>query len=59
MKGEYSMRCWFCGSLLIWDNDFSYEDYNTEGEGVVTVLHCSVCNSTWEGYLDLNEDEEE
>ena len=42
MKGEYSMRCWFCGSLLIWDNDFSYEDYNTEGEGVVTVLHCSV-----------------
>lgn len=53
------MRCWFCGSLLIWENDNSFEDFNMYGEGIVTTLTCPCCYAIWEGYLDLNEDEEE
>lgn len=53
------MRCWFCGNKLIWDNDFSYEDYGRDEEGIVTVLHCPRCNATWEGYLDLEEEDSE
>ncbi len=34
-------KCWFCGSELIWQNDFSYEDYGYDGEGIVAVLMCS------------------
>lgn len=52
------MRCWFCRGKLIWNNDFSFEDYNLEGEGIVTVLSCSECNATFEGYLSLEDDEE-
>lgn len=34
-------NCWFCGSKMIWNSDFSFEDYGYEGEGVVAVLSCS------------------
>lgn len=49
------MRSWHCHSELIWDNDFSYEDYGIEDRvGVVTVLHCSneKCNAYIEIYKD-------
>ena len=48
------MRSWHCHSELIWNNDFSYEDYEKDEEGVVTVLHCSneKCNAYIEIYKD-------
>ena len=53
------MRCHFCGSKLYWSNDFSFEDYGLESEGIVTVLNCSNydCNATFEGYLDFNKED--
>ena len=51
------MKCWFCGSLLIWENDNSFEDFNMYGEGIVTTLTCPCCHAMWQGYLDLNEEE--
>ena len=51
------MNCWYCGSQLIWDNDFSLEDFGGEGEGIVSVHHCSNCCA--EVYWVLNFDEEE
>ena len=42
-------KCFFCGSNLIWQNDFDTEDYGIEQEGIVTVLLCSGCGATWEG----------
>lgn len=53
------MRRWFCSSKLIWGNDFSFEDYCLEGEGIVATFSCSGCNATFEGYLSLEEEEEE
>ena len=52
------MKCWFCGTKLIWSNDFDYEDFGIDDrEGIVTVLTCPKCNSQWEGYYDIeNED---
>lgn len=34
-------RCWFCGEEMIWQNDFNFEDFCLDGEGVVAVLLCS------------------
>jgi hypothetical protein len=52
------MKCWFCSTELVWNNDFDYEDFGIDdGEGIVTVLICPKCNSQWEGYYDIeNED---
>lgn len=52
-------KCWFCGNELIWQSDFSFEDYGLEGEWIVAVLVCSGCGSTFEGYNRLDEEEEE
>lgn len=51
------MKCWFCCSELIWNNDFSFEDYGLENEGVVAVLSCSneECGAIFEGYLEFKE----
>lgn len=49
------MKCWFCDSELIWQNDYSLEDYGIEEEGVVAVLQCSneYCDATFKGYLEF------
>ena len=39
------MNCWHCQSDLIWGGDRTYEDYGMEGEGIVSNLSCSKCNS--------------
>lgn len=48
------MKCWFCGGELIWNCDYSFDDYGYDGEGIVTVLTCSNCGAMWEGYLKKN-----
>jgi hypothetical protein len=52
------MKCWFCGESLIWQNDYDFEDYGLNEEGIVTVLYCPKCDSIWEGYLKLEKDED-
>lgn len=52
------MNCWFCGGKLIWNADFSFEDYGFEGEGIVAVLVCSECGAIWEGYSGEEEEEQ-
>lgn len=39
-------NCWLCGAenSVIWDGDFNYDEVYSEGEGVVSLLHCSNCN---------------
>lgn len=51
------MKCWHCNSDVIWQNDFSFEDYgytneNGEEEGIVTVLSCSNCPAQYEITLE-------
>ena len=45
------MNCWHCNSDVIWGGDHSFEDYNLDGEGIVTNLSCSKCEATYLIYL--------
>lgn len=39
-------ECFHCGAkTVIWDGDFSFEDYGLEGNGVVNVCHCTNCGA--------------
>lgn len=53
------MICWYCHTPLIWENDFLFEDFNIDGEGIVTILTCPCCHAMWQGYIGLSKDEEE
>ncbi len=44
------MKCWHCKHELIWGCDFTFEEYNLEGEGIVSPLTCSNCDSYVEVY---------
>lgn len=52
-------KCFNCGhNTVVWQNDFSYEDYDLEGEGIVHVLYCTHCHSDITYYTPLDEEEE-
>ena len=44
MSGAY--QCFHCGQQsVIWDNDFMFEDYGYDGEGLIHVCHCMNCGA--------------
>lgn len=52
-------ECFHCGAnTVIWDCDFSYEDFGYEGEGIVQVLHCENCGAYIEYHIDCGESDE-
>ena len=39
-------ECFHCGEQsVIWDGDFSFEDYGEKGEGIIQECHCSNCGA--------------
>ena len=39
-------ECFHCGTRsVIWDNDFSFEDYGLDGEGIIHACHCTNCGA--------------
>jgi len=47
------MNCWFCQGDMVWQGDFSFEDYSIEdkkSDGVVALLICGKCNATAKFY---------
>ena len=50
-------NCWFCGTPMIWQSDFNYDEVYGEGEGVVSFLMCPNCKAMAE--FSLRNDEEE
>lgn len=53
-------ECFHCGcKSVIWDNDFSFEDFCYEGDGIVHVCHCTNCNAEIEYRISLDEEDEE
>lgn len=39
-------ECFHCGEkAVIWDGDFSFEDYCEEGEGIIHECHCTNCGA--------------
>ena len=52
-------ECFNCGERgVIWDNDFSFEDYGYEGEGIIHECHCTKCGARVVYEVPLGEDGE-
>jgi len=53
-------ECFHCLSRsVVWCADFSFEDYDVEGEGIVHTLHCSNCGADIVYYVPVNSTPEE
>ena len=49
-------ECFHCGhKAVIWDADFSFDDYGLEGEGIVQVCHCQHCGAEIHYIIRLDE----
>lgn len=53
------MICVNCRSNMIWQNDFDFSDYGAEGQGIVSVYHCSECGTLSENYIPVGGTEDE
>lgn len=52
-------ECFHCGSRsVVWDNDFSFEDFGYDGEGIVHVCHCCNCGAEIEYYVSLDNNDD-
>lgn len=61
IPGECSglFECFHCGErALLWDSDFTFEDYGREGSGLVHVLHCTNCGADVEYFIPDEEESE-
>lgn len=53
-------ECFHCGHRsVIWDNDFSFEDFCYEGEGIVQICHCTNCGAEIEYRIPLNDEKDD
>lgn len=51
-------ECAHCLSrAVIWDCDYSFDDFGYEGDGIVQIFHCANCGAEIE--YDIRFDEEE
>lgn len=48
-----------CTRSLVWQCDFSFEDFGYAGEGIVQVLRCTNCGAEVEYRISLEDDDEE
>lgn len=52
-------ECFHClQRTVIWDSDFTYEDYGLEGDGLIHECHCENCGAFITYYISLEEDPE-
>lgn len=51
------MECKKCNQEMIWQNDFSFEDIQIEGEGIVSYFYCPHCDKLYEALWDYSKDE--
>lgn len=53
-------QCFHCGhNAVIWDSDFSFEDFCYEGEGIVHICHCTHCGAEIEYRIAVPDPEED
>ena len=43
---------------VIWDCDFTFEDFGYEGEGLVHICHCAHCGADIEYRIPIPDEEE-
>lgn len=53
-------ECFHCLSQsVIWDCDYTFEDFGYEGEGLIHICHCANCGAEIEYVIRLNNEEKE
>ncbi len=53
-------ECFHClAQSVIWDSDFTFEDFGLEGEGIVHCCHCANCGAEITYYVPIEEEENE
>ena len=43
-------KCYFCGEEMMWNIDYTKEDYGIEGTGLIVSLSCSNCGASCDFY---------
>lgn len=59
-NGENSgiYECFHCGKrAVVWQSDFSFDDYGFDGEGIVQVCHCTNCGADIHYIIRFDEDD--
>lgn len=51
------MKCPRCLYDVVWQSDFSYEDFDIEGDGIVSYYSCQNCGVEMEVRYPLDFDE--
>ncbi len=52
-------QCFHCQkNSVVWQCDYSYEDFGYEGEGIVQICHCANCGAEIEYRIPLEETED-
>ena len=52
-------ECFHCLSRsVIWDADFSFEDYGEDGDGIIHECHCCNCGARITYYVPIGTTEE-
>lgn len=52
-------ECFHCGHVsVIWDCDFTFEDFGYEGDGLVHICHCANCGAEIEYRIPIPDVEE-
>jgi hypothetical protein len=47
-------KCPFCNEgELIWQSDFSFEDYSIDGDGIVQATGCTNCDVFIESHIPI------
>lgn len=48
-------ECFHCLSKsVIWDCDYSFEDYGMEGDGIIHECHCANCGARITYFIPVN-----
>lgn len=60
MTGNGLFYCPRCGKQsAVWGNDYNFEDYCMDGDGIVTNYTCTECNSDIQVATPFNEENED
>ena len=57
---EEVYECFHCCTRgVIWDADFTFEDFGYEGDGIVQICHCVNCGAEIEYRIAIGGEEDE
>lgn len=52
-------ECFHCGRrAVVWDNDFSFEDYGFDSDGLIHECHCTNCGANITYMIPFDDQEE-